>query len=239
MITPSPGGAMAGTDGTAGTSDGHGGHGGAAPGTLCCPRCGREDQVTAVPAAYLAAKSTIRDEWSDEDNNRRTSVREANSALANALAPAPKEPDTGSVGCWGATLVLVSIGTFVWGAIAGGWFGRESGGWWVEQDGGDRRFVTELPMAYLAWISGIAILAAVALFCAMLRVETAHRRRTAAGRTAAERLWSEGWFCARCAGVYFGRTGEDRGPSLNLRDFRIRVWEAGGYGDLVARHPTT
>ncbi|MET3982921.1 hypothetical protein [Streptomyces sp. PvR034] len=226
---------MAGRDG-AGAADGAAG---TDDGPLCCPRCGRGDEVTGVAAAYLAAKATTREEWSDGEGTRNTSVREGNSALAKGLAPVPPDPATDSVGCLGGTFVLVSLGTFLWGAIAGGWFGRESGGWWVEGDGGERRFVTELPMAHLAWISGIALLAAVALFIAVDRVEAARRRRTARGRSAAEALWSEGWFCARCAGVYFARAGEDRGPSLNLREFRTRVWGAGGYADLVDRYPTT
>ncbi|MDJ0381204.1 hypothetical protein [Streptomyces sp. G-G2] len=99
--------------------------------------------------------------------------------------------------------------------------------------------MTELPMAYLAWISGLALLAAVVLFFALNRYELRVRRRAEAGRAAAERVWSDGWFCARCARVYFARSGEDRGPALNLREFRVQVWEAGGYGDRVARHPTT
>lgn len=61
----------------------------------------------------------------------------------------------------------------------------------------------------------------------------AYRERTGPGLAAAERLWNQGWYCGRCARTHF----EGEGAALTLQEFRVRVWTAGGYGDLAETYP--
>ncbi|MCM1965795.1 MULTISPECIES: hypothetical protein [unclassified Streptomyces] len=61
----------------------------------------------------------------------------------------------------------------------------------------------------------------------------AYRARTEPGLAAAERLWARGWYCGRCARAHF----EGESAALTLQEFRVRVWTAGGYGDLAEAHP--
>ncbi|MEU3076004.1 hypothetical protein [Streptomyces laurentii] len=59
--------------------------------------------------------------------------------------------------------------------------------------------------------------------------------RLTRGRQRAEALWARGWYCHRCGTAHFADVpGEDVRP-LTLQEFRERVWEAGGYGDLAAQ----
>ncbi|MEV6950624.1 hypothetical protein [Streptomyces sp. NPDC051183] len=111
--------------------------GSGAGGAPTCPRCGREDWVSGVSAAYLAASSELRTE-SGRGEDSSVTTREENSAMARALSPAPPEPSGNARSC------------------------------------------------------------------------------TASG----------------CGTVHF--SGE---PGLTLQEFRTRVWTAGGYGDLVRKHP--
>ncbi|MFI8341030.1 hypothetical protein ACIF8W_13230 [Streptomyces sp. NPDC085639] len=72
-------------------------------------------------------------------------------------------------------------------------------------------------LLFPGWVSALALLGAAVLIVAAARTQRAFRARTAAGRVAAEDVWSRGWCCARCAVVHCaaGRTS------------------AGGHGELA------
>lgn len=200
--------------------------------SLACPRCGRDDQVLGVSAAYLRAKAELREEVGRGEDAKVT-TREVHSALGKALAVAPEEPEGGTMGCFGVVLLLVSIGTFIWGAFQGKWFDRDAATRFVPGTGGDvGRFVVDPPMTYLGVISAASLLVGVVLIAVSSRAVRIWRRRTEPGRAAADRVWAEGWYCGRCGTVHLA--GE---RAMTLQEFRIRVWSAGGYGDLAVRHP--
>lgn len=199
-------------------------------GPLSCPRCGREDRVLGVSAAYLRARATMR-VVSGRGEDDSVTTREENSALSKALAVAPDEPDNGAAGCIGVLSVLASIGAFVWGAIEGKWFENGTAPQ-LYGAGGDGLFGVDQPATYLAWLGAALLLAGIILLALSGRAVRTWRRRTEPGRVAADRVWSEGWYCGRCGTVHFA--GE---RALTLQEFRTRVWSAGGYGDLAVRHP--
>lgn len=206
--------------------------GGYAGGPLACPRCGREDQVLGVSAAYLRAKAERRVETGSGEDAKVTTAEES-SALGKALAIAPDEPSNAGAGCFGMLLLLVSVGTFVWGAIQGKWFDRDAALSFVPGTGGDAgHFVSDSPQAYLGWISAASLLLGALLVALSSRAVRVWRRRTEPGRAGADRLWTDGWYCGRCGTVHL--TGE---RAMTLQEFRTRVWSAGGYGDLAVRHP--
>ncbi|MFD6892583.1 hypothetical protein [Streptomyces sp. NPDC059957] len=214
----------------AGGGTGAPGQGGGGEESLACPRCGREDRVLGVSAVYLRAKASMRVERGGGEDDSVT-IREENSALAKALAVAPEEPDGGAAGCIGVTLVLASIGAFVWGAIAGKWFENGTTPRLYGTDGAGP-FAVDQPATYLAWIGAALLLLGALLIALSGRTVRTWRRRTEPGRVAADRVWADGWYCGRCGMVHFA--GE---RALTLQEFRTRVWSAGGYGDLAVRHP--
>lgn len=217
---------------TDGVGVGGGGGGEAPPGerSLACPRCGREDQVLGVPAAYLGAKAELREDSGGGEDHKVT-TREVNSALGKALAIAPEAPANGATGCFGMVLVLVSIGTFIWGAVQGKWFDRGAATRFVAEAGGGH-FVVDPPQTWVGVLSGVSLLVGVAMIVTAGRTVRVWRRRTEPGRAAADRVWAQGWYCGRCGTVHFA--GE---RAMGLQEFRTWVWSAGGYGDLAARHP--
>ncbi|MFD0568930.1 hypothetical protein ACFQ0T_06125 [Kitasatospora gansuensis] len=70
------------------------------------------------------------------------------------------------------------------------------------------------------------------------RQKAAFRNRLA-GRPAAEELWTRAWYCARCGTAHFPATPDEPAQALTLQDFRRRIWQAGGYGELAAQHPVS
>lgn len=207
-------------------AEGEGGGGG----LPACPRCGREDLVLGVSAAYLRAKAEMRVERSRTEDDSVT-TREENSALAKALAIAPGEPDRSSAGCLGVLLVLGSTGALVWGAIEGKWIEGDTAPVLVGSDA-DGLFAVDETTAYLGWLGAALLLVGVLLIAVSGRAVRTWRRRTEPGRVAADRVWAEGWYCGRCGTVHFA--GE---RAMSLQEFRTKVWSAGGYGDLAVRHP--
>ncbi|MFI7355442.1 hypothetical protein ACIBTP_15990 [Streptomyces avidinii] len=132
-------------------------------------------------------------------------------------------------------LVLVSVGTFIGGSLGGKWFadapGAEQGDWSAGTLGagaGPGPSASGAELLFLGWISAFALVGAVLLIAAAARTPRAFRARVAAGRVAAEGVWSRGWCCARCAVVHFAA-----GPGMTLQEFRGTVWSAGGYGELA------
>ncbi|GJF32161.1 hypothetical protein KNE206_48610 [Kitasatospora sp. NE20-6] len=189
-----------------------------------------------VPAAYHAGRDneriTRRARFSDPET---TVTRSVTTSLSSALEPAPTSP-TSAGRAAGAALVVVSVGTFAGGAAAGHWFGDA-----VSMPARNYPFdlapVADAPLpdyAFLGWISGLALLAAILLFVGTAVRRSAHRRHLA-GRPAAERVWSRGWYCRRCGTVHFPAARERAVTALTLQEFRTIVWEAGGYGHLAGR----
>ncbi|MFD5143495.1 hypothetical protein [Streptomyces sp. NPDC058401] len=191
-----------------------------------CPGCGRPDEVRAVQAVFLEGHRNVRVE-TGRGSEHRTYTREVVSRLARALAPTPPTPSVQGRGCLGAVLVLVSIGTF----LAGHWFTAESRPeypypGWNEASG------PEADLLFLGVISAVALLGALGLFAAVVRANRAYGARVRPGLAAAERVWLQGWYCGRCARVHF----DGERAALTLHEFRLRVWTAGGYGDLAERY---
>lgn len=210
---------------------------GGGPGSMpVCPGCGRSEEVRAVQAVFLDGHRHVREE-SGSGTERRTGTREVVSRLARALAPTPPAPAVQGRGCLGLFLVMVSIGTFLAGSLAGHWFNGSSQesqpqypspGWNDAAASGP-----ESGLFVLGVISAVALVTAVVLFARAARDGRAYRARTRPGLAAAERLWIQGWYCGRCARVHF----EGEQAALTLQEFRVRVWTAGGYGDLAESNP--
>ncbi|MEV7521162.1 hypothetical protein [Streptomyces sp. NPDC091371] len=212
---------------------------GAITGGLECPSCHRSDQVRAVPAVCLSGHRRFH-EAGTGGAEQRTDTSEVVPRLADALASTPPPPVTAGRTALGVLLVLVSIGTFIGGALGGKWFADApepedhgslqlwGGATWAAPS------EPEAELLFLGWISALALLAAALLIGSAVRIQRAFRARIAAGREAAEEVWSRGWCCARCATVHFAG-----GPAMTLQEFRTRMWDAGGYGDLARVHRVT
>jgi len=86
---------------------------------------------------------------------------------------------------------------------------------------------------FIAWLF-FASPCLVALGLYLQRVR--HRLIVRRGRSAAYRLWDQGWYCHRCGGCYFSDTAQASGAQLGVvllpDQFRSVVWSAGGYGHL-------
>ncbi|WP_457031903.1 hypothetical protein [Kitasatospora sp. P5_F3] len=217
-----------------------------------CPSCGLADQVKGVPAVYLAGRDRILVPGRDSEGRSTTVTRTVTTGVSDALSPVPQSLTVGSavktagIGFLGGFAVLVAIGTFLGGALAGHWFsadpapddrfGVSAYGSWSSSVAPSPPHLPDL--AFLGWISGFALLAAVLLFTTVVRRGAATRTRLA-GRPAAEELWATAWYCARCGTAHFPPTPTDPAYSLTLQEFRRRIWQAGGYGDLADRHPVS
>ncbi|MDH6115052.1 hypothetical protein P3T36_007341 [Kitasatospora sp. MAP12-15] len=220
-----------------------------------CPSCDLPDQVKGVPAVYLAGRDSITmPGGKDEDGRETTVTRTVTTALSAALAPAPPSPAptfTGLRGL-GVLALLVAVGTFIGGAVGGHWFSGSTATAPPSDAYGSTLTINGIPtyitaptatapaphsdLAFLGWVSGLALLAAVLLFIIAARRGSAFRTALA-GRPAAEQVWSRAWYCARCGSVHFPPTPGERPQALSLQEFRALVWQAGGYGHLVAKHP--
>ncbi|MFE6103656.1 hypothetical protein ACFVQ4_27335 [Streptomyces laurentii] len=207
-----------------------------------CPGCGRGDQVQAVPAVYAAGRNVVTSRERDMDGDLRTVTRRETTALSEALAPVPKGP-TYALGCLGVLAGVVALVAFMGWIVMGKAvevYDDLSGD--VGEEGTDP-YVT-LPSepgsvpSVLGWISLVALCGAVLVAVVLIRRRNAFARLTR-GRQRAEALWARGWYCHRCGTAHFADVpGEDVRP-LTLQEFRERVWEAGGYGDLAALQRAT
>lgn len=212
--------------------------GGEGASALECPTCHLSDEVRAVPAICLSGHSRFREAGRREDGRHET--LEVVPRLADALAAIPPLPVTAGRTALGVLLLFVSIGTFIGGAAGGKWFADapRSGTTGSLQPWGASSWQAPpepgAELLFLGWISAFALLGAVLAIGSTVRVRGAFRVRIAAGRDAAEEVWSRGWCCARCAVVHFAG-----GPAMTLQEFRATVWGAGGYGDLALVHRAT
>ncbi|MEU8773805.1 hypothetical protein [Streptomyces sp. NPDC048606] len=216
-----------GNDGTAGDGAPDGG---AVP---PCPRCGRADRVTGVPAAHLEARATRREETDAGPDGRATvTTTRRDAALARALAPHPPEPENGGTACLGASLLFAAAGTFVWWLVAANRYHVAAARRAATAGLGDHP-APEAPLHPL-----VGTVSATAFALGLLAIGAFHislaswRRRTRTGRAAADRVWSKGWYCARCGSVHHAE-----GPPSTLYEFRVRVWTAGGWAKSIPKHP--
>lgn len=209
-----------------------------------CPRCGRDDRVLAVPAAYGSARSTeatiahARHVIADDDA-LQSRKREARAVLAatplsavasSELALAPKFSVRGWVG---GTWVLGIAAAMMWT------FYSVSGDTGAQSPPTGYGFGAGLTASAPTGRNPVLLVAAlgftagaVASLIAALR--SARRRAVVAkGRPAAERVWRRGWYCGRCATVYFlpGEAPEGVAPATAITppDFQRVVWTTGGY----------
>ncbi|MEV6330779.1 hypothetical protein [Streptomyces sp. NPDC051909] len=202
-----------------------------------CPGCGRDDLVQAVPAVYLAGRDAVTSRERDSDGDMRTVTRRVTTALSQALAPMPKAPTYG-LGCLGVFAGLVAVGTFLGWVFAGRAFEEVPDGAYGYFGGPPPALGPDPDLAFLGWVSGLALCVALLVTGVLVRRRAAFVRQTR-GRHRAEELWSHGWYCHRCGTVHLRDVpGEDVRP-LTLQAFRERVWERGGYGDLAAHQRAT
>ncbi|MCX4981511.1 hypothetical protein [Streptomyces sp. NBC_00572] len=206
--------------------------------THTCPGCGRDDRVQAVPAVYLGGRDAVSSRERNRDGDMRTVTRTVTTGLSNALAPVPKEP-TYAIGCLGLFSGFVTVATFMGWVFVGGALEDDPEPSSAAYDPSNPYAPLEPSdrlgpdLDFLGWVSALALLVTVLVIVVLVRRKAAFARRTR-GRHRAEELWSRGWYCHRCGTVHFEDVpGEDRAP-LSLQQFRERVWEHGGYGDLAA-----
>ncbi|KQV22919.1 MULTISPECIES: hypothetical protein [unclassified Kitasatospora] len=227
-----------------------------------CPSCGLTDEVKRVPAVHLAGRDRVLVPARDQDGRSTTVTRTVTTAVSDALSPVPllgaaTVAKAAGFIALGVFALFIAVGTFIGGALGGRWFaddpapaarpqgyGRGVTGWvevdgvrtWTYADAGSSASADHPDLAFLGWISGFALLAAVLLFVLAASRKAALRTRLA-GRPAAEELWAQAWYCARCATAHFPPTPGEPARALSLQEFRRRIWQAGGYGDLADRYP--
>ncbi len=84
------------------------------------------------------------------------------------------------------------------------------------------------------WVVGVTAGLSLVLFVFSLSLAVARQSKIKAGRPAAEAVWRMGWYCCRCAVVYFQAGEEPAGVTadqpLAPEHFRHIVWTAGRYG---------
>lgn len=202
-------------------------------GTVTCPSCGQGESVHAVPAVYESARATeetiarARRTANDDDASlaRKRAARQQLAATppptvgSGVLAPAPKS----RVGAFLAGTVmfalLAGVLTVMYNSSKG--FTDSTG---LDADGSGSIALHTFSIACTA-LSGLCL---VGFAFALIRQLGIKR-----GRPAAEAVWRRGWYCGRCAVVYFRSgeqpTGIDAGRQLTPAEFRHLVWSAGGY----------
>jgi hypothetical protein len=81
----------------------------------------------------------------------------------------------------------------------------------------------------------LAVTAVAAAFLVIAVVSAMRRMPIRAGRPAAEEVWRRGWYCGRCATVYFlageAPLGIEPETAMSTAEFQHAVWAAGGYSD--------
>ncbi|MEV5974294.1 hypothetical protein [Streptomyces sp. NPDC051921] len=198
-----------------------------------CPGCGRDDLVQAVPAAYLAGRDSVTSRERNSDGDMRTVTRRVSTALSEALAPVPKEPTDG-LGCLGVFTGFVAVVSFLVWVLAGKAFEEVPDGVYF----GEPPSGPDPDLAFLGWVSGLALCATLLVVVVLIRRRGEFARLTR-GRLRAEELWARGWYCHRCGTVHLRDVPHEDARPLSLQEFRERVWERGGYGDLAARQRAT
>ena len=197
-----------------------------------CPRCGYDDSVLSVPAAHATARSTeaaLRVVRDDEASFASRSAARAriNAALpvvsAGELAMAPMNSAAGC-GCLGLFFTLAMAGALV------GYRAAHSSA--VTNGSSSAGHGAQVLLAVAAVAGFLVVVSVLGMFRALSRQPTLR-----AGRPAAEAVWRRGWYCCRCAVVYF-QAGEEPpgvvpGQPLTPTQFKQIVWDVGGYGWLT------
>ncbi|MEZ0068661.1 hypothetical protein ABIA32_004695 [Streptacidiphilus sp. MAP12-20] len=225
-------------------------------GIPACPNCGQADRVQGVPAVYRAGVDTVSVHVpSTDERMAHTEQRTVTTALARSLAPAPDAVQLGRgclgalpLGCLGFLLPLAGVVAYVVAVGAGHWRGDPPQDCTPQFSGPDNCNIPATPAdltphgtyAWLGWLGVLLVLIGLLLVVGLmlrLRLVRLGFRRRLAGRPQAEAVWSRGWYCARCGTAHFRATPSEPSRPLSLGEFRQIVWNAGGYGDLVARYP--
>ena len=185
-----------------------------------CPRCGYSNSVLGVPAAYAAACSTeaaARVARDDEAGRARRNAARAvvHSALPVvpaselALAPASFFP---VFGCGVVFFGVVAVGALTIYQLATG------------------PYNSDFTLLVVSAVAGLLFILCVS----QLPRALVRRQKIRAGKPSAEAIWRLGWYCCRCAVVYFqageNPAGSAPGQPLTPAQFKRIVWTAGRYG---------
>jgi hypothetical protein len=178
-----------------------------------CPRCRYVDRILSVPAAYALACSTEAGTHAVGGNEVRVTVNAALPVVAAkdlAMAPTSFAP---GLGCVTVFLGVAAIGAPV-----------------VYEATSARNSVDD---TLLVAGATAGLLFVLCLF--LLSLALARQPKIKAGKPAAEAVWRLGWYCCRCAVVYF-QAGEEpsgvtSGQPLTPAHFRHIVWAVGRYGE--------
>ncbi|MQY13722.1 hypothetical protein SRB5_38730 [Streptomyces sp. RB5] len=143
------------------------------PPDLSCPSCGRDDQVSAVPAVYQRGRGRVR----ERDHEGHWHTRTVMSPLAQSLRPVPE------MKVWPCLLLVLGLPVpFFWLAALG---------FLVAEPGADSFSVLVLATVFGAVLLGPGVFLIV------------KHRRAVSGRAGAEALWQRGWYCERCGTVHY------------------------------------
>jgi len=177
-----------------------------------CPRCGYGDSILSVPAAYSSARHGEAAARVSRGNEVKVTVNAALPVVAArelAMAPANVVPE---FGCLSAFLGIAAIGAPIVYEIG------------TDHQNGDSVLLVAGAIAGL-----LLVLSVLRLSLALAR-----QPKIKAGKPAAEAVWRLGWYCCRCAVVYFQARDEPAGVTpgqpLTPAQFRHIVWTAGRYG---------
>lgn len=176
-----------------------------------CPRCGYVDAVLSVPAAFTSARATEAACRVVNDDDASLSRRNAAKVTVKAALPVVPTSQLAMVpidsaarlGCLGVVGVFFAV------------------------------LVTAMVGGPPLLVVGFAAVVVSLLLIFRGPAAVTRLRLVKTGRPAAAAIWNLGWYCCRCAIVYF-QAGEappgiaPRQP-LTPAQFQHIVWTAGGY----------
>jgi hypothetical protein len=184
-----------------------------------CPRCRYSDAVLSVPAAYISASSTEAARRVMNDSEATIARRHAARVTVNAALPIVSAKDLalapgtfpGCAGCLGIFFGIAAIGALTAYQTL------------TDHNSGDSALLVVGAIAGLLSLFGIS----------QLPRALTRQRKVKAGKPAAEAIWRLGWYCCRCAIVYFqageAPSGVRSGQPLTPAQFQHIVWSAGRY----------
>lgn len=193
-----------------------------------CPICDRADMLWSVPAVYQRSRSMEQSAGrangvllNDDAGLAQRSAARARLATAAPvpvrsalLAPAPANY---AVAGGAGAVVLAGLSWFLWGMDRASRSAAQAG----------------LPDNRVPYALALACTALSALCLVVMVLSIPRRIKIKLGRADAAAVWRRGWYCERCAAVFF-RDGEEPfgvepGAALDPRSFRDAVWNVGGY----------
>jgi hypothetical protein len=233
---------------------------GAGPLLTPCPRCERDDRVMAVPAVYAASQSSEEvvaraSAVLHDDDAMLSRRREARATIA--ATPAPLVPSKQLAPAPRAyTSTYASLAAFLTAPTVGLWIAYSmsrstdpqpsvlapndqgfSVGFSTTDLGstgiGDTGLSTVVGHNSTLMYGAIAATVVAATCLLVTLVSVVRRLVIRKGRPAADAVWRHGWYCGRCATVYFrageAPTGIAPATAIPPADFQHAVWTAGGY----------